>query len=75
MKRGSARASPTQAGHFNFAKIEVSRSSVPLLKAEIHQNKGETTANTPVLAENRSTDWPNPQSGTLRFSYTLEVSR
>ena len=35
-------------------KIEVSRPSVPLLKAEIHQNKGKTTANTPVSAENRS---------------------
>ena len=74
MKRGSGQGAP-QAGHFNFAKIEVSRPSVPLLKAETHKNKGKTTANTPVLAENHSRDWPNPQSGTLRFSHTLEVSR
>ena len=54
MKRGSAQAAAARAGHFNFVKIEVSRPSVPLLKAEIHQNKGKTTANTPVSAENRS---------------------
>jgi hypothetical protein len=39
MKRGSADAGVAhgRAGHFNFVKIEVSRPSVPLPKAEIHQ--------------------------------------
>ena len=56
MKRGSAEAGVAhgRAGHFNFVKIEVSRPSVPLLKAELHRNKGKMTANTPVSAENRS---------------------
>ena len=75
MKKGSAQAAPpSQSGHFNIVKIEVSRPSVPLLKAETHQNKGKPTANTPVSAENRSRAGRNPQRGTLRFSYILEVS-
>jgi len=81
MKRGSAQAGVAQAraGHFNFVKIEVSRPSVPLLKAEIHQNRGKTTANTPLSAENRSGAGQNHRAGHFDFPIhskcPAEVSR
>ena len=81
MKRGSAEAGVAhgRAGHFNFVKIEVSRPSVPLLKAEIHQNKGKTTANTCVSAENYSGAGQSPRAGHFDFPIhskcPAEVSR
>ena len=53
MKRASAQGAP-QAGHFNCAKIEMSRSSVPLPETKIRKNKGKTAKNFLVSVENRS---------------------
>ena len=48
MKRGSAQAGgrPRQSGTLQLCENRSVPPSVPLLKAENHQNKGKTTANT-----------------------------
>jgi hypothetical protein len=73
MKRRSAEAGVAQgrAGHFNLVKIEVSRPSVPLRKAEIHQNKGKMTANTYVSAENRPRTGRIQRAGHFVFPRSL----